>query len=160
MPRACAARTTSATGAMQPVTFDTWPMETSFVRGVSSDSIVSHRGTPSASIGIGTGFACDAPRQPVGVVLARGEDDLVVGSERERVPDQVDGLGRAAHEDDLVRRGADETRHLEARGVVEPRGLLAERVHAAVDVGGAPLVVVHDRVDDRARLGRRRRAVE
>ena len=74
--------------------------------------------------------------------------------------DEVDGLGRSAHEDDLVGRRADEPRGLEARGVVELRRLLAEGVHAAVHVRGAALVVVDDGVDDGARLGGRRRAVE
>ena len=55
---------------------------------------------------------------------------------------------------------ADERRGLEARRFVGLGGFLAEEVHAAVHVGGGLLVVAAHRVDDHARLGRRRRAVE
>ncbi len=57
MPRACAIETTSATGAMQPVTLETCANATSFVRGVRSNGSVSQRGTPSSSMGMSTGRA-------------------------------------------------------------------------------------------------------
>ena len=47
----------NVTGAIAPVTFETCPMAMSFVFFVSSEGKVSQRGTPSGSIGIGTGLA-------------------------------------------------------------------------------------------------------
>ncbi len=85
-----------------------------------------------------------------------------------RLRHEVDRLGGAAREDDLlVARGVDEARHLQACALEEFGGLFAQCVHAAVDVGvGLPVVVVHGaehglgllrrravvEVDERARL--------
>ena len=73
---------------------------------------------------------------------------------------QVERLGGVAREHDLRRRRADERRHRVARALVGRGRRLAERVHAAMHVGAHLGVVARDRVDDRARLGRGRRAVE
>ena len=52
------------------------------------------------------------------------------------VGDQVDGLGGAAHEDDLARRARiDEAAHGLARALVGLGGPLAQGVHAAMHVG-------------------------
>ena len=83
------------------------------------------------------------------MVLAGGEDDFAVAIERERVADEIDGLGRPSHEHDLVGPGADEPRGFEACRVVQLRRLLPQRVNAAVNVRGAMLVVVEDGVDHR-----------
>jgi len=40
------------------VTFDTWPIEMSFVFLVMRLSIFSQSGTPSSSMGTGTGLPC------------------------------------------------------------------------------------------------------
>ena len=62
--------------------------------------------------------------------------------------DQIDGLGRAAHEHDLVARaGVDEGHQPVARPLVERGRLLAQRMHAAVDVGVMVALVVVDGVD-------------
>ena len=78
------------------------------------------------------------PRHDVRVMLEVGDQDLVAGDARrprEALRDQVDRLGRAAHEHDLV-AGArvDERRQPVARRLVEPGRFLAQGVHAAVDV--------------------------
>ena len=131
------------------------------VLAVKSDSSVSHRGTPSASIGH-RDRACARKRH--GSQLAwcslAGKMTSSSGPSVEPVRDEVDRLGGPAEKDDLVRPGAEEPRRLDPRRVVELRRLVPERVHAAVHVRGAALVVVDDGVDDGARLRGRRRAVE
>ena len=104
------------------------------------------------------------PRHDVGVVLHVREHDRVAGAQvgaRPRVRDEVDGLGRVAHEHDLrLGAGADETGDLAARELVGGGGFLGDRVDAAVDVGVVvPVAVVH-RVEHGERLLRRRRGVE
>src|SRR5262249_18426593 len=49
----------------------------------------------------GYGLAVHAPRDPVGVVFARGKDDLVFGTELEPVGDEIDRLGGPTNKDDL-----------------------------------------------------------
>ena len=75
---------------------------------------------------------------------------------------QVDGLGRAAHKDDLAGSGrVDELLHRLARPLRTPRSRSCESVmHAAMDVGVVVLVIAHDRVDHRVRLLRGGRVVE
>ena len=66
---------------------------------------------------------------------------------------EVDALGGAAGEDDLLRGGgAEEALHLRARGLVGVGGLHRELVHAAVDVGVVRLVDRALGVDHRPRL--------
>ena len=86
------------------------------------------------------------PRNDVGVVLELGGDHHVARTQvrpAPRVGDQVDGLGRVAHEHDLaLARGVEEPGDL-APGRLEALGrVLAQLVDAAVDVG----VVVRVRV--------------
>ena len=79
----------------------------------------------------------------------------------ERLRDEVDGLGRSADEDDLVRgRGVEEGPRLLARGVVGVGGVDREPVHAAVDVGVAGFVDAALGLDDRGGLLRRGGVVE
>ena len=79
----------------------------------------------------------------------------------ERLRDEVDALGRAAGEDDLARRGGVEERpHLLAGGLVGLGRKLAQHVDAAMDVGVAADVVVHQRVEHGLRLLRRGGVVE
>jgi hypothetical protein len=88
------------------------------------------------------------PRHDVRVVLEPGYEDLVSGDQpRARVGlgDQVDPLGGAAHEDEL----------LCARRV----DTLRELVDAAVDVGAVAGVEPGDRIDHRLGLEGSRRAV-
>ena len=75
--------------------------------------------------------------------------------------DQVDRLGGAAHEDDLLAvGGVEEVLHRVARRLEGLGGALAEGVHAAVDVGVVGGVETRDGVDHRARLLRRGGVVE
>ena len=93
-----------------PSAFETCVNATSLVRGPSSFSyssrmtcaaIVDRRDAqPRARLG-----AQLLPRHDVRVVLEVGEDDLVARADVAPAPalrDEVDALGRAAHEDDLA----------------------------------------------------------
>ncbi len=102
------------------------------------------------------------------MVLHLGDDDLVawpdaVGRRRpgQHVRHQVECLGGVLGEDDLVPvRGADERGDFVARALVERGRLLRQHVDAPVHVGVVQLVVIVERLEDRARFLRRRRAVE
>jgi hypothetical protein len=92
------------------------------------------------------------PGHDVGVMLEMRNEHLVARLEQGTtitLRDQIDGLGRAAHEHDLARRtGVDEARDALACALVQRRRFLAERVHTAMDVGMMhPLVFVHGRDD-------------
>ncbi len=105
----------------------------------------------------------DLPGHQVGVVLELGQDDRVARRDVPPAPGvghQVDGLGRVAHEDDLVPIGVQEARRRRPRRLVGGGGLLAGRVDAAMDVGRVPGEVALDGVDDDARLEACRRRVE
>ena len=68
---------------------------------------------------------------------------------------EVDGLGGIAHEDELARvGGVDEVRDLDPRALVGRRGLLADGVDGAVDVGAVGQVVGAHGLGDHARLER------
>ena len=102
------------------------------------------------------------PGHDVRVVLEPRDQDLVARAEARpavALRDEVDGLGRAAHEDDLPRRArVDEAAHLLARALEQVGRLLAQRVHATMHVGVRRLVVMRDGVDDgAAAAGSRRR---
>jgi hypothetical protein len=86
------------------------------------------------------------PRQQVGVVLQRRDDDLVarpqpglaIGVVRQAEGDLVERIGGAAAKHHFMRRiGAEVGRQRGARGLVGVGSLLAARMHAAVDVGAA-----------------------
>ena len=98
----------------------------------------------------------ELPRHDVRVVLELRHDDLVARGKPGTpvgLRDEVDGLGRAAHEDDFGERGrVDEAAHLLARALVERGRLLGERMHAAMHVGMVRPRVVGDRIDHDGRL--------
>src|SRR5947208_2160073 len=103
------------------------------------------------------------PRNDVRVVFELGDEHLVAGPQRapDRLGQKAEAVGRPAREDDLLAvLGADEPLDTVARGLVELRGLLAERVDGAVDVGVAPRVVLAHRLDHRPRPLARRGRVE
>ena len=73
----------------------------------------------------------ELPGDDVAVMLERREQDAVAGLQIVAAPalrDQVDPLGRAADEDDLLRRrGADEARRRAARDASNASVISAER---------------------------------
>ena len=78
------------------------------------------------------------PGHDVGVVLHDGEDNLIAVAETLAVggDHEVDGLGRAAGEDDfLFLRRVEEGTHFLARVLLHFGGFLRKLVHAAVHVG-------------------------
>ena len=79
------------------------------------------------------------PGHDVGMMLHRRDDDLVAGLEKRpavTLRHQIDRLGGAAHEDNLlIRPSIDEAAQFAARRLVGRRGALAQMVHAAVDIG-------------------------
>ena len=91
------------------------------------------------------------PRDEVRVVLHLRDQDLVAGLEGqgERARHDVDAVGGAAREDDLLTdAGADEDADGISRGLVHLRGLLAQGVNGAMDVGVRLLVVALHRLED------------
>ena len=97
-------------------------------------------------------LGCKLPGHQVAVVLADGQHDAIAGRKqlaRERGRDQVEPLGRVAHENDAFRRCVDEARDPLPGELVQVRRLARQRMHAAVNVGVAGAVVVIDRVEDR-----------
>ena len=142
------------TGSTVPSALETCATPTRRVRGDSSRSNSSNSSSPrrliGATLSVRAGLlAHHLPGHDVGVVLERGDQDLVAGLEaRPRVGlrDQVDRLGSAAHEDDLARRARiDEAPHALARALEGGRRRLAQRVHAAMHVGVRVRLVVLDR---------------
>ncbi len=78
-----------------------------------------------------------------------------------RTRDEIDAFGRAARENDFVGAfGIDEFRGAGARGFKRVRGAIAQFVDAAMDVGVVVLVIMHERVNHRARFLRRGGVVE
>ena len=92
------------------------------------------------------------------------EQNHVAGLEILRAPgtrDEVDAFGRAAGEHDFVgASGVDEFRRARPGGFVTGRGAIAQFVDAAMDVGVVVFVIMHQRVNHRARLLRRGGVVE
>ena len=109
-------------------------------------------------------LAQQLPRHDVRMVLHHRDDDLVAAAQVSApvgVGDQVDGLGGAADEDDLLRIGSvEKARHRPPRGLVGVGRPLAEQVHAAVHVGVLPGVIANQPVQHHLRLLRRRGVVE
>ncbi len=101
-------------------------------------------------------LAEELPGDDIRMVLEARDQDLVARADvpaAVRLRDEVDGLGRSADEDDLVRRGGvDERPRLLARRVVGVGRVDREPVNAAVDVGVAGLVDAALGVDHRRRL--------
>ncbi len=106
----------------------------------------------------------ELPGHDVRVVLELRDDDLVARREPRAamgLRDEVDRLGRPAHEHDLGDGGGvHEAPHLLARTLVERGRLLRQRVHAAVHVGMVRAGVPGHRVDHRGGLLGGRRIVE
>ena len=104
------------------------------------------------------------PGHDVGVMLHRGDQDFIAGADvlaAIALRDQVDGLGRAAHKDDLALVGGiQKALHRAPRRFVLLGRVLGEIVHAAMNVGVVALVVMRDGVDHRPRLLRGRGVVE
>ncbi len=100
------------------------------------------------------------PRHDVGVMLQPGDDDLVILADMLAPPglgDQIDRLGGAAHEHDLVAgRRVQEAGDGIARRLVGIGGARRQFMRGAVDVGVLVLVEVRNAVDHALRfLGRR-----
>ncbi len=168
-PWRCAIATISATGVMVPSAFETCVNETSVVRGLSSFSYSSRMTWPRV---VDRRDAQPAPfsarellpRHDVGVVLELRDDDLVARADVAAAPalgDEVDALGRAAHEDDLSGDGAlRNAAHLVARAFVGVGRARRQRVGGAVDVRVLVLVEVREAIDHALRLLRGRGVVE
>ncbi|GAB1426057.1 hypothetical protein MASR2M16_32910 [Thauera terpenica] len=109
-------------------------------------------------------LAQQLPGHDVGVVLHRGDEDLVAGAQLGPPPalrHEIDGFGGAAGEHDLFRMcGIDELLHGHARVVVELGGVLRQPMHAAVDVGVRFAVEAALGIDHRVRLLRGRAVVQ
>ena len=108
----------------------------------------------------GPAFAAEhVPGDDVGVVLENRQDDLVARPDVAPSPGlrhQVDGLGRAAHEDDFARgAGAEVEVDLGAGCLVGIAGAHRQGVGTAVNVRVIGCVEARHRVDDRPRLVRR-----
>ena len=84
-------------------------------------------------------LAQQLPRHDVGVVLHRGEDDLIARFQKaftEGGGHEVEAFGRPPGEDDFGRgTGVDEAPHRLACPFVQVGGALGEEVHTAVHVG-------------------------
>jgi len=104
------------------------------------------------------------PRHDVGVVLHLGQQDLVSCLEIGSPPacgDQVDALGAAANEDDLlVALGVEELSDSPPRLLEGRRRALAQRVHAAVHVAVVLGIVAGNAFDHSTRFVGRRRVIQ
>ena len=104
------------------------------------------------------------PGHDVGVVLHVGDDDFVACLHlafAERRRHEVDGLGGAASEDDLLRlAGVDELAYLFTCCLVQVGSLLGEIVDAAVHIGIDVQVLVAHGVEHTQRLLCRSRIVQ
>src|SRR5690606_32375898 len=109
-------------------------------------------------------FAQEMPGHDVGVMLEHAEHDLVARLHPRRRPavgDEVDALGGAGGEDDLLGVGcAEEAGDDAAHRLVFLGGDVREIVQAAVDIGVFVLVGPRHRLDHHARLLRRGAVVE
>ena len=102
-------------------------------------------------------FAKHLPGDDVGVVLEVGDEDFVTGcevsGESEDGGDEIDAVGGAGGEDDLVRRwGVEVSGDRDAGFLVGSGGGLGEMVGAAVDVGVDLLVVASAGVENGRRV--------
>ena len=128
MPRALAAAISRRTGNTVPSALDTWAKASRRVRGAHQGldrlgmhlAARIHRRDHELRAGL---LAQHLPGHDVGVVLEIGDEHLIArlaASERAiALRDQIDGLGRAAHEDDLVARARIDEAH--QRGRAHPR---------------------------------------
>ncbi len=97
-------------------------------------------------------------------MLDGGEQNFIAGFQKFSSPtvgDEIDRFGRAAREDDALRRGgSDKLRHFFARAFILRRRFLAQGMDAAMDIGVCFLIKARFRVDHGKRLLRRGRIVE
>ena len=109
-------------------------------------------------------FGNHLPGHDVRMVFKRGQHDAVACRQARHAParsDEVDRLGRAAHEDDLVfATGANELRNALAGGLVGHRHVRAAAIDPAVHGCVIAAQRAAHRVDHRLRFLRRRRRVE
>ena len=113
MPRACARATIALTGRIVPRAFERWAIETIRVRGVRSRSSAATSTLPSSSMRRhgepgALLLAQHLPGHDVRVVLETRDEDLVAPADPRpavRLRHEVDRLGRAPDEDDLLRLG-------------------------------------------------------
>ena len=155
-PAAWARRAISATGLIVPSTFETEATATIFVRSVSKrvervedqQAVVGDRNVLEDGAGP---LGQLLPGHEVGVVLHRGDEDFVAGSDVRIAPTaghQVDAGGRAGREDDFAGISAPmKARDFFAGFLVLLGAALAERVDAAVDVGVIALVHAAEHLD-------------
>ena len=96
-------------------------------------------------------FADHLPGNDVGVMFESRDQNLIArlhARADERLRNEVDGLRRTAHEDDLFRvTRIDESANHIASAFVGVRRALTQGVHATVDVGVVVFVIVADRLD-------------
>src|SRR5258708_29287792 len=89
-------------------------------------------------------------------MLHGGDEHFVAGmnvSAAVGLRHEVDGVRGAANKDDLARiSGVEERLHLPARSFVLFRRMFRKEMHATMDVGVVPLVVLTDRINDHLRL--------
>ena len=106
----------------------------------------------------------ELPGNDVRMMLHLRQDDfiaIVQESLAEGGCHEIDALCGASGEDDFSRgAGVDKAAHGLARSLMKFRGLLAEVVHAAVDVGVHVQVLIRHGIDDAARFLRRGAVVE
>ena len=94
-----------------------------------------------------------APGHKVGVMLQRGDYDLVFALQSQPVGHKVDSLGGITCKDDFRGRGTDESGDFLAGAFESVRRFLGEHMHAPVYVCCVFGVEAGDRVDHALRLG-------
>src|SRR6185312_14979142 len=109
-------------------------------------------------------IAQDLPGHDVGVMLQLSDEHLVAGFEESAAPaidDEIDRLGRAAHEDDFAGIArVEEAPHGFARILIELARLGAQPINAAMYIGIIGAIELAHPIDHRGRLLRARCAVE
>ena len=109
------------------------------------------------------GLTQEMPRHDIGVMFHHRQNDLVAFNQplTERGRDQIDRLGRALGEDNLIDRpSVDQLGDAAAGGFIGLGGFVGEAVQAAVDVGIGRFHHPAHRLDHRPRLLRRGRTVQ
>src|SRR6185437_2514842 len=157
-----------STGTTAPVTLATWVTATSLVRRLTSASNLAMSSPLVASSGATTSLMPMRSRSSChGTILAWCSISVMSTSSPAlrkvwpQLGDEVDGLGRVAHEDDLTRVGrVEEASHLLARRLIELGRARREAIDAAMHIGVITPVELGDAVDHRRRLLGGRTAVE
>ena len=104
------------------------------------------------------------PGHDVRMMLQHGQHDPVAIAQICRAPalrDQIDRLGRAAHEHAFIRAGRpDKIRHGLPRGFIAQRHVRRAPIHAAMHRGIIRAIALRDRIDHGTRLLRGRGAIK